>query len=47
MVLEPLLNLRWESVHKPIRVANGHSLRRQEWADPMRVDAQIMIDALQ
>jgi hypothetical protein len=24
-------------VLKPIKVASGHSLRRQEWGDPMRV----------
>jgi hypothetical protein len=26
MVSEPLPSLRWGSVHKPIRVASGHSL---------------------
>jgi hypothetical protein len=24
-------------MHKPMRVASGHSLGHQEWADPMRV----------
>jgi hypothetical protein len=37
MVLESLPSLRWGSMHKPITVANGHSLRHQEHGDPMRV----------
>jgi hypothetical protein len=28
------------SVHKPMRVAGGHSLGRQEWGDPMRVASE-------
>jgi len=31
-----LASLRW-SVYKPVRVARRHSLRRQEWGDPIRV----------
>jgi hypothetical protein len=26
------------SVHKPMRVASGHSLGYQEWGDPIRVN---------
>jgi len=37
MVSKPLPNLRWESMHKPMRVASEHSLARQEWGDHMRV----------
>jgi hypothetical protein len=37
MVSEPLPSLRWGSVHKPMRVASGHSLGRQEWGDPIRI----------
>jgi hypothetical protein len=37
MVSEPLPNLRWGKVHKPMKVASGGSLGRQEWANPMRV----------
>jgi hypothetical protein len=36
MVSKPLPSLRWGSVHKPIRVASGHSLGRQELGDPIR-----------
>jgi hypothetical protein len=37
MVSESLSNLRWESVHKPMRVASKHSLGHQELGDPMKV----------
>jgi hypothetical protein len=37
MVSEPLPNLRWGSVDKPMRVASGYSLGCQEWGDLMRV----------
>jgi hypothetical protein len=40
MVSEPLPNLKWKSVYKLVRVANGHSLGRQEWGDPMRVTSK-------
>jgi hypothetical protein len=39
MVSELLSNLRWGVAHKPMRVASGHLLGRQEWDDPMRVIA--------
>jgi hypothetical protein len=37
MVSKPLSSLTWGSEHKPMRIASGHSLGRQEWGDPMRV----------
>jgi hypothetical protein len=40
MVSKPLPSLRWGSMHKPMRVASGHSLGRQECGDPMRVDSR-------
>jgi hypothetical protein len=27
-------------MHKPIRVASGHSLESQEWGDPIRVASE-------
>jgi hypothetical protein len=37
MVSEPLSSLRWGERAKPKKVANGCSLGRQEWANPIRV----------
>jgi hypothetical protein len=37
MVLEPLSSLRLGSMHKPIKVATGHSLGCQKWANRIRL----------
>jgi hypothetical protein len=41
MVSEPLPSLRWgERAQAREGVASGHSLGRQEWANPMRVASE-------
>jgi hypothetical protein len=40
MVSESLPSLRWESVHKLIRVTGKHLLGRQEWGDSIRVASE-------